>query len=256
MAGQVDQRVPVRRRAVVDTELIVVGQGESDGDEEVARVALLAVPAQIAEFERLGIGVIDLPDHLVEPTQPAVKMVRAVVLGEFVFHAVQREPALCDPVPVSADQRSEVGVVAAQVLLQAVEAEDDIAAPAGTVGRVERDDGPAVGHDGGFNAVGIRQGIELDGGSIRGLSELLSVHVRPSLYSPNSTVFLSSPWASEPGPDGGRKLAAARSRDRTPVGMVGADVSMATRQWVGAGRRPLARAPGCAGNGHCDPGRN
>jgi len=56
-----------------------------------------------------------------------------------------------------ADQRSEERIPAAKVGVEVVEAQDDVAGTAVAVGRVKRDDGPAISHDGGFNAARVRQ---------------------------------------------------------------------------------------------------
>ena len=75
--------------------------------------------------------------------------VLAVVDGERVGLAVEREASLGDAIGVAADERPEVSRLAG-IAVERVEAEDDVGELAGLVGDGERDDDAAVGGDAGL----------------------------------------------------------------------------------------------------------
>ena len=52
VVGQVDRRRLVGRRGVVDPQLVLVGQRVDDRDVEVARIAFLAVRAEVGQLQR------------------------------------------------------------------------------------------------------------------------------------------------------------------------------------------------------------
>src|ERR1043166_8330073 len=82
---EVDDRVLVGRRRVVYAQLVVVGERVDYAHGEVAGVALLAVVAEVGEFERRAAARragSRLPDHLVEAADAAVQVVGRVVGGE------------------------------------------------------------------------------------------------------------------------------------------------------------------------------
>ena len=94
-----------------------------------------------------------VPDYLVEALDAAVQMVRAVVGRERVRLAVERELALRDPVAVAADDRAEVRASVVDVVVERVEAEDDVVELAAAVRHAQRDDDRAVGHRAHLHAV-------------------------------------------------------------------------------------------------------
>ena len=74
-----------------------------------------------------------------------MQVVRAVVGGELVGAAIEREAALGDAVAHAPDNRAEVGLLG-QVAVDAVEPEHDIAQLPVAVGGVELGEDRAVGH--------------------------------------------------------------------------------------------------------------
>ena len=64
-------------------------------------------------------------------------MVLAVVDGEFVFDAVERETSFGDAIAVAADDRAEVGIVLFQIALEIVETEHDVVKLAIAIGDIE-----------------------------------------------------------------------------------------------------------------------
>src|SRR5437867_6641481 len=115
-----------------------------------------------------------------------MQMVLAIVLREPVLAAVQREPALRDPVAVTADDRAKVGPVVLQIALQVVETEHNIRQLAVAIRRLERNQYAAIVRDPGLNPMDIRQRVEFNRLLIGSLSERLFLNVRFG--------FCRSPW--------------------------------------------------------------
>src|SRR5262249_705205 len=111
------------------------------------------------------------PAGLAEAVDPAMKVVLAVVYGQFVFDTVERESPFGDAVGVAARERPEEGV-AFQVFVQTVEAEHDVVHLAGAVGSLERNDYAAVSGDSGLDAVGVGQRVKLHALPVLRLSEI------------------------------------------------------------------------------------
>ena len=79
----------IRSAAEADVDLVVSASG---------------IGAAEVLYERFGI-----PNPLVEPAKPAVERVDTVVNRNLILHTVQSKLAARDPVPVAADQRTEIG---------------------------------------------------------------------------------------------------------------------------------------------------
>ena len=139
MVRQVDRRRLVGRGGVVDLDRVVGRHGVRHADGEVARESFLAIPAEVRQLDGRAVG----PETssafqttLSKPFSPPCRRVGAVVEGQLVLVAVEREPALGDPVGDPAGDGPEMRVLG-QVGVQRVEAEDH-------VGRLPRA-GPARG---------------------------------------------------------------------------------------------------------------
>src|SRR5262245_32220522 len=91
-------------------------------------------------------GMDDAPDCFVEPYAAAMEAVFAVVLGQAILAAVERERRATNSIRKTPDQRAQVGVLL-QVLRERREREDDIVANTLAVRRFDPDDRPAVGDD-------------------------------------------------------------------------------------------------------------
>ncbi len=175
---EVDQRCLVGRGRVVDAQLVVRGQCEDHGRTERARISFVAVGADVAHrngdaaiaFERRA-----LPDHFVEPFASAVQMVFSVVGSQLVAPPVEREPRVRDPVRVTADRDAEIARPR-HVVVEFVEAGDDVVESTTPVRHSNRDDGGAVGHHANFDPVGVGEREDLDPRAVSGCPERRGCH--------------------------------------------------------------------------------
>ena len=164
----VDRRRLVGLRVVVDDQRVGVGERVGHRQLQRAGVALVAVLAGQRELQRGAVGALDRrrrPHQLVEALEPAVQRVDAVVGGELVGLAVERERRAADAIAVAADDGAEVRRVL-HVVLDAVVAEDDVAERAGLVRHLQRHDDGAVVGDPHLDAVRVGQRVEIDGGAV------------------------------------------------------------------------------------------
>ena len=108
----------------------------TDADIERARVTFFVMRADTLERHRVAARHFPRAPHFfVEADQAAMQMVRAVVDGESIFSAIDREAPIGDPVRIAADDRAEVWVIG-QVTTDRVEAEDDVGGRAVAIGVV------------------------------------------------------------------------------------------------------------------------
>ena len=137
MAGRVEHRRGVGRCRVVDLQLVVARQRIGYRDVEVPGISLLAVGRAVGEGERrvsFGRGeLLRLPDAAFESAAAAVQVVLSVVDREPVLPAVEREPALADPVSVAAHDRTAVVVRGGDIVSDLLEPPYDV--PEHSVGR-------------------------------------------------------------------------------------------------------------------------
>lgn len=139
MAGEIERRGPVGCGRVVDAQRAVVLQGVADGDGHRARVATLAVVAEVAQREagavrpaaRLG-----LPDDLVQARRAAMQMMRPAVARQVVGDPIQAEASIGDAIGVAPDQAAEVGM-GARVGRERIKAEQHIGQRAAPVRRLQ-----------------------------------------------------------------------------------------------------------------------
>jgi hypothetical protein len=95
MVGEVHVRRTMGARAVVEQELVAIGERIGHADVQGARVSLRAVGAEIREPDAPACGLRErrgLPHDPVEPAHTAVQMIRAVVPRQLVRSAVQEVP--------------------------------------------------------------------------------------------------------------------------------------------------------------------
>lgn len=179
---EIDDGGLVGRGGVIDAQLVAVGERVNHRRGQRAGITFLAVRAHVGELDgdfvagrRQRAG---FPDAFVEALGAAVEMVRAVVHREGVFPAVEREPALGDAVGHAAGRRAEERM-ALHVLIEIVEAADDIAGLAIAVGHPEFREDAAVLGDLGGDALGVRERVDLYFGAVGELSEnvLFNLHV-------------------------------------------------------------------------------
>ena len=142
MLCEVDRRRFVRRREVVDDQLVLIGERIRHSHVEVARIAFLTIGTRVPQLER-RCAARRTPHALVKSLAAAVQMIRTDVRGELVGLSVQRKARVGNAVGATADDGAEVlGIV--MVLLDVVEADHDIHQMACAVWREQRHDDAAV----------------------------------------------------------------------------------------------------------------
>src|SRR6185312_3750695 len=146
MLGKIQRRGLVGGSFVIHDQLVVVGQSIGDFDFEVAGISFLAVFAQIAVSNSDTLSVLELlglPELFVKPVGSAMQGVRAVIFGQGIFHAVEGEGGVGNPVGVAPDDGAEVGGVL-QISVNFVVTEDNVAQVAVLVRHSQRHDDAAV----------------------------------------------------------------------------------------------------------------
>src|SRR5207237_404229 len=124
---EIDRRRLVARRLIVDDQSIVVRQCISDPGTERPRVAFFQVCTRVIERESHALLVSErcrAPNDFVEPAEPTVQAVRAVIDGEAVGRPVESESPAGNPIAVASDDRAEVRRVP-KISAQAVVSEYD-----------------------------------------------------------------------------------------------------------------------------------
>ena len=159
VVGEVNHRLLVRRRFVLDVDGIVIRQGISNLDVEVAREASLAVLREVGEFDRLGRRLVSCPHLPVEALGTTVEAVRLVVLGKSVLCPVELELTVGDTVAVATDEGTKVAR-AVDIGLDAVVSEDDVGHLAVLVGHHDRDEAAAPVGNASLGTFGILEDVE------------------------------------------------------------------------------------------------
>src|SRR5690606_37298374 len=97
-------------RAVIDAELIVIGQRIDHLHRQITGISLFHIRTEISEancltlFRRYGF---DIPVDFVKAFQSTVQVVAVIVLGQFIPCTVEIEYTLRDSVAVKANKTSE-----------------------------------------------------------------------------------------------------------------------------------------------------
>ena len=153
MVRQVNYRVLVGHRRIVNGERAIVGQRVGDPGLHLSGEAFLAIGAGVGQqrTDALtgGRGRLHAPDSLVEPSLSAVDCVRRIGKCDLILLAVQLEATSGDPVGVPPDQRAEIELVVRTfglVVAERREAEYDVCRLASPVRRDDIGDGAAVVH--------------------------------------------------------------------------------------------------------------
>ncbi len=157
VVGEVDVRGLVGRGRVLHLQLVVVGERVGHRGREGPGIALVAIGAYEGEGGGQAVvahGGFGLPDGLVEALVAAVQVILAVVGGQRVLDAVERELALGDPVRVPPGDRSEVGVPG-QVAVQRIQGKGDHVELAVAVGHLDGGQRGPKGHDLDPQSIGV-----------------------------------------------------------------------------------------------------
>src|SRR2546427_12430721 len=104
---EIDWRRFVRRREVVDDQLVLSGERVRHSHVEVARIAFLTIGTRVPQLER-RCAARRTPHALVKSLAAAVQMIRTDVRGELVGLSVQREARVGNAVGATADDGAEV----------------------------------------------------------------------------------------------------------------------------------------------------
>src|ERR1700688_3824922 len=165
MLREIDNRVTVRSRAVIQPQRAITGQRVDRRDGEIPWEALLAIPAEIGQRQtrtlRRQLATLDIPEHLIEANLAAVQRIRTVVRWQRVSHTIEREPASSNPIAIAADQGSKIRALL-EISREGVVAKYNIGIVTVTVGRGERGHHPSVGHDVCLHPAARAQDIEID----------------------------------------------------------------------------------------------
>ena len=175
---QIDHRVLVGHRRIVNGERAIIRQRVGDADLHLAGVAFLAIGAgvgqQRADALTGGRNRFHLPDPLVESSLAAVDCVRRIGKCELILVAVQLEATSGDPVSVPPDQRAEIELVSRArglVVAERREAEHDGGETALPVRHDDIGDDAAVVHKCHAHAAAAGHGVSGDGLAVRRRAE-------------------------------------------------------------------------------------
>src|SRR5208337_2375889 len=171
---EVDGRVLVRFRAIVQLEFVGVRQRVGDRNIQIAREILLAVLAEVRKpngrCSHAGKN-FRLPDLAIKPDLSAVQRVWPVVERKGVLLAIQGEMSLGDAIGVAPDGGPEKGLIA-QIALQVAETQHHIAGLAAVIGHVQLGQGRAIGNHLGPRTLGVFQRVCHDDRAIGQFAEL------------------------------------------------------------------------------------
>ena len=125
VVGQVDDRVAVAQRPVEDGQAVLLVEGIFDRDDQIARIALLPVGAEVGKDHALLVGNLPVPQPPVKAGRPAVQVVGAVVDRKMVLLPSQGKSAPADAVGVAARHRAKAGGLPL-IVLDAVAPQHDV----------------------------------------------------------------------------------------------------------------------------------
>src|SRR4051794_19441156 len=114
MIRDIRDRFPVSLQVVVETQFVARRERVANSSGQRSGITFLGVLAYVGQLNCRTSGVVDFlrrPYDFVEAFQPAMKRVFAVVHGEFVFLAIQREAALRDSISVAPNDRTKVWIL-------------------------------------------------------------------------------------------------------------------------------------------------
>ena len=107
---QICDRSPVCFCGIIDLYFIRVSQCIRNSGFHISRKSLLHIQAQISKGDTVifSFFCFCVPDRLVKPVRPAVKIILIVVCLKDILHTVDLTFRTCDPVCVPSDHRPEI----------------------------------------------------------------------------------------------------------------------------------------------------
>src|SRR5215213_9431276 len=106
MVREVDDRISVGRRAILDAQL-VTRQAIINKRFDVPGITFLAILADIRQVQNV-VFFSCTPNALIEPFEATVKMVRAVVSRKLILDSVQSKSTVSDTIRVAPNHSAEV----------------------------------------------------------------------------------------------------------------------------------------------------
>src|SRR4030095_2793857 len=110
MVGYIDWRCLVCRRFEFDFNLVAWSERVGDSQRQCPWVSLVGVGARVCKHDAnpfLFLKGFRLPHCLIEPFDPAVKVVRSIVDGQRVSLTIESESSFADSVAIPANDRSQ-----------------------------------------------------------------------------------------------------------------------------------------------------
>ena len=175
VVGEVAERGLVGGGQIVDTELILLGEGIGHGDIEITREAVLAVGERHVHHQHAVVGAHHIPHHTVGAEFATMKGVLTIVLGQLVFDVVQDKGASGNTVGATAHHGTEIALASiVEVLVDIVVTQHHIVHVAFDIGSPQRHHTSAIVGDL-HGDVAILKGVERHLFTIHFLVELGSV---------------------------------------------------------------------------------
>ena len=181
VVGEIDDGGFVGGGFVIDTKFVFVGEGVGDLCRKCAGIIFFAIFADVSElhgrFAALCGKRFSFPKFARETGTSAMEMIFAVVRGEFVFDAIEREFGVGDAIRKPPDHRGGTRE-AVEVFVERFCAEDDIGGASLAIEREEFCDDRALLHDARDHAVAVAEGENLDGRSVLEFAEFRFFNAR------------------------------------------------------------------------------
>ena len=155
---------------ILKNQFVLIGQHTEHRYFEIARIPLLPVRRKTSHQERLAGKRLNRPHAFVKPGTSAVEVVFSLVLRKLVGKPVQGEPALGNPVPVTAhDRLAVIGIGCAGGGI--VAAPHHVAEHAVTVGNFEPQQTGTRRTERGAHPIGVANGIGIGNSRLSAVCE-------------------------------------------------------------------------------------
>ena len=150
MVREIDRRGFVGGSPIVEPEFVIIGQGVSNQDREVAGITFLTVFAKVGElhggFGPAGRQRFSFPEHLRKSFVSTMNVVGTAIGRQLIFLAVQDKPGFGDPVGHPPDNGCGRRM-SLQIGGQIVRTQNDVSKNAVAVWRAQFRENSAIRHD-------------------------------------------------------------------------------------------------------------